>query len=66
MKSSEAMILALMNAIFAIALHVLEKPEFFRPLYKSLDFISAVQYMIYFIYHFIIDSSFKETLQKHK
>ena len=49
------MILAVMNAIFAIA--SVKKPEIAKIAFisatviASLDFISAVQYMVHFIYH---------------
>ena len=88
MKSSEAMILAVMNAILAIV--YLGKPEEFRtstgfePVTKwcrcdagepteltariitSLDLISSVQCMIYFIYHFIHWFIHHSTIWTHK
>ena len=56
LKSSEAMILAVMNAIdkYHRLLYAIDKYQlrWAAGIIASLDFTSAVQYMIHFIYHF--------------
>ena len=59
MKLSKAVILAVMDAIAKI--------EFITTrIIALLDFISAVQYMIHFIYHFVHLQLFKVALNAHQ
>ena len=58
MKSSKAVILAVMDAIAKIAFITAR-------IIALLDFISAVQYMIHFIYHFVHLQLFKVALNAH-
>ena len=58
MKSSKTVILAFMDAIAKIAFITAR-------IIALLDFISAVQYMIHFIYHFVHLQLFKVALNAH-
>ena len=58
MKSSKAVILAVMDAIAKIAFITAR-------IIALLDFISAVQYMIHFIYHFVHLQLYKVALNAH-
>ena len=59
MKSSKAVILAVMDAIAKIEFTT-------TTIIALLDFISAVQYMIHFIYHFVHLQLFKVALNAHQ
>ena len=48
MKSSEAMILALLNSFFRVLYAVAKTAFITARIIASLDFVSAVQYTIYF------------------
>ena len=58
MKSSKAMTLAVMHAIAKIAFITAR-------IIVLLDLISAVQYVIHFIYHFVHLQLFKVALNAH-